>query len=42
MTNKKQKSSPWRLFFRVLKPYWGHLIIAALFVLLAAYTWPPS
>ena len=36
MKDKKRKRSPWRLFFRVLKPYWGHLILAALFVLLAA------
>ena len=36
MTNNKRKRSPWRLFFRVVKPYWGHLILAAVFVLLAA------
>ena len=36
MTEKKQQRSPWRLFFRVVRPYWGHLIVAALFVLLAA------
>ena len=36
MTQKQRKRSPWRLFFHALKPYWGHLIISALFVLLAA------
>ena len=32
----KPKRSPWRLFFRVLRPYWGYVILSALFVLLAA------
>ena len=36
MTNNKRKRSPWRLFFQVLRPYWGYLVLAALFVLLAA------
>ena len=35
-TPKIKKRSPWRLFFRVLRPYWGYVILSALFVLLAA------
>ena len=32
----KPKQSPWRLFFWALRPFWPELILAAVFVLLAA------
>ena len=35
-TQNNSKGSPWRLFFRVLRPYWGHLTLSAVYVILAA------